>query len=364
MLEYNRIIRKKVTRISKFFGLLFPVLFIILLLTQTVSAQNTYLIKDGENITIHTTFASDPATILNEAGLALGAEDTFVTVPGNGMAEITIQRAQEITIQYGEKTLTVITYGETVESLLRQCGFHLTDADTVSVPLENTTRDGMQIRIFRTELREEVSTLPLPYLTEYCYNPALPEGAEVVLIPGSLGEMIRTESICLVDGKETTRTTLTETVTTAPVNALIAVGTKSNIPESAFADKPKVEIVKTVAGDFMIGDSIIITPDGKVLNYTKCDTFKATAYCREEVGGQITALGTPTRVGAIAVDPKVIPYGTKMFIISQDGKYVYGEAVAEDCGGAIKGNRIDLFYETMPECSRFGVRNCDVYFLG
>jgi 3D (Asp-Asp-Asp) domain-containing protein len=53
-----------------------------------------------------------------------------------------------------------------------------------------------------------------------------------------------------------------------------------------------------------------------------------------------------------------------MFIVTQDGKYIYGIATAEDCGGSIKGKRIDLFYETMPETVKFGIRDCDVYFLG
>ena len=60
----------------------------------------------------------------------------------------------------------------------------------------------------------------------------------------------------------------------------------------------------------------------------------------------------------------MIPYGTRMYIVSNDGRYVYGIATAEDCGSAIKGNRIDLYFDTVAECDRFGIRNCQVYFLG
>ena len=89
---------------------------------------------------------------------------------------------------------------------------------------------------------------------------------------------------------------------------------------------------------------------------------QVTVYGDYDVDG-ITATGTQARVGAIAVDPKVIPYGTRMFIVSEDGKYIYGEATAEDCGGLIKGNRIDLYFDTLRECNTFGVRMCQVYFL-
>ena len=110
----------------------------------------------------------------------------------------------------------------------------------------------------------------------------------------------------------------------------------------------------------IFGDGTITLPTGEVLTYTGTLQVKATAYA---VHGT-TATGTRSRVGAIAVDPKVIPYGTRMFIVTKDGSYIYGVATAEDCGGAIKGKRLDLFYETDAECRRFGIRYCDVYFLG
>ena len=100
-----------------------------------------------------------------------------------------------------------------------------------------------------------------------------------------------------------------------------------------------------------------------MLEFTHKDEFKATCYYRFPVDGEITANGTPTRVGAIAVDPKVIPYWTRMYIVTQDGEYIYGVAVAEDCGTAIKGKWVDLFYETYEEACKFGRRQVDIYFL-
>ena len=66
------------------------------------------------------------------------------------------------------------------------------------------------------------------------------------------------------------------------------------------------------------------------------------------------------------MDPSVIPYGTRMFIVSNDGAYVYGVCTAEDTGHPdfISGNRIDLFYESHDQCIQFGVRDCTVYILG
>ena len=63
------------------------------------------------------------------------------------------------------------------------------------------------------------------------------------------------------------------------------------------------------------------------------------------------------------MDPSVIPLGTKMYIVSSDGSVVYGLCTAEDTGGAIKGNKVDLYYDTRAECLKFGRRSVDVYIL-
>jgi len=133
------------------------------------------------------------------------------------------------------------------------------------------------------------------------------------------------------------------------VDQIVAIGTgtqlgKENIPS--------------------VGDGFLVTAQGEVLTFNKVDEFKATAYTKTDAGcDDITATGTYVHVGVIAVDPRVIPYGTEVFIVSNDGKYVYGAARAEDCGGSIKNKRIDLYFDTTAECFQFGVRDCTLYFL-
>ena len=78
----------------------------------------------------------------------------------------------------------------------------------------------------------------------------------------------------------------------------------------------------------------------------------------------ITATGTTVHWGTVAVDPRYIPYGTRMFIAASNGSYVYGIAEAEDCGGDIKGDRMDLYMPTYEQCMEFGRRVCTIYFLG
>ena len=96
-------------------------------------------------------------------------------------------------------------------------------------------------------------------------------------------------------------------------------------------------------------------------------TCEATAYtsAADECGKSdgITASGAMFEVGVVAVDPRVIPLGTKLYIESVDGKYVYGYCTALDTGGAIKGNKVDLAMNTKSECFQFGRRKVTVYIL-
>lgn len=374
MLECNRYITKKMTGPMRLAAILLPVICIVLLLTQTAFAKNTYLINDGGRVLVHTTYETDPAEVLGEAGLVLGVDDTFTTEPGLGVSEITVQRKQLITITYGGNTVDVVSYGETVESLLERLSLLLSKEDVVSVPMNTQTYDGMAITISRSVQVEESYVTLIPYETTYCYDPTLAEGEEKVLTSGVNGQLLCTATVMYVDGKEVSRTLLSENVVSQPVNEMIAVGTyleqpapdiEPEEPSTEAPTTPPLQTKPEYTGKPIIEDGKIITPDGEVLTYTSSKVFVATAYNNVDPGCTIyTAIGTLCRVGAIAVDPTVIPYGTRMYIVSNDGRYIYGIAVAEDCGGSIKGDRIDLYFDTVDECNTFGIRPCTVYFLG
>lgn len=95
-----------------------------------------------------------------------------------------------------------------------------------------------------------------------------------------------------------------------------------------------------------------------MMNYTAAYTMEATAYLPTDGSPEgLTAMGIPARRGVVAVDPRVIPLGSKVFIPG------YGVAIAADTGGAIKGEKVDLCMETYGECMNFGRRYIEVYVL-
>ena len=109
------------------------------------------------------------------------------------------------------------------------------------------------------------------------------------------------------------------------------------------------------------GSGTITLENGEVLTFHETRTMKGTAYTTGGKVGTRTASGTTVRVGVVAVDRNVMPLGTKVYVVSNDGEYVYGFGVAEDTG--VRGNIIDLYMDTYNECIQFGVRDCTVYVL-
>ncbi len=322
------------------------------LLSQTAFAK-TYVITDGDRVVTYTTFATDPAEVLGQAGLPLGEYDTYTTGSVEGAEAITIQRAQDITIHYHGQITKTTSFGETAGELLQRLNLVVSGEDVISHGLEEPVCSGMELRIDRIVTRQEIYTTTVAHQTSYCDDPTIPEGMEAVLVEGVDGEMLCTAEVTYVNGQENQRDQLSETVTRAPVTEIIGVGTGTH------SDQVDPEAMP------VIGDGFITLPTGEVLTYTDTATIRATAYTHtDECCDFVTATGTTVHWGTVAVDPRYIPYGTRMFIVSNDGEYVYGIAVAEDCGGAIKGDRMDLYMPTHAECIAFGRRTCTIYYLG
>lgn len=358
MLEYNRLLKKRMKKLTRTAALLLAILCVAFLLAQTAFAKNTYLINDGDRVLIHTSYATDPTAVLGEAGLALGAEDTYTTQSGFGMSQIIVQRKQNITIYHGGRTMLVSSYGETVSALLHRLNVTLAQGDLITVPMDTVTYDGMVLTISRATQTEETYTAPIAHDVIYCYDASLKAGEQQVLTPGTDGQVLCSAIVSYVDDQEISRQITSEIVIRQPVAQIVAIGTY--VDPTVDVSAPEEPVLPDMPVE---GEGVITIASGEVLEVVKKLNVQATAYSCNGLPG-VTFSGTPARVGAIAVDPSVIPLGTRMYIVSDDGAYIYGEAVAEDIGGGIKGNKIDLYFDTFDECRAFGVRDCTVYILG
>lgn len=245
--------------------------------------------------------------------------------------KIVISSPKSYHIKDGKKTIIAEASGYTVADVLDNLDIKLNKLDRVSLPLDEIAKEGMEIKIDRVVVENLENKIEIPFETESRENKDMFEGEKKVITKGEVGQKTESLKNTYVNGVLETTEVLKSEITKDPVKEVVEVGTKKG----------------TVA------------PNGK--NAKRVIVMQATAY--DPTAGSKTAMGTRARVGAVAVDPKVIPLGSKLYIESMDGFASYGYATAEDTGGAIKGNRIDLFYNSNAEANRFGRRNVKVYVL-
>ena len=314
------------------------------------SPSCAYTVVDGKQRQTVKTFSRNIDSILDKAQIKLSQGDVYTEEKTPTGTVITVHRAQAVTLTVGGAEQTVHTQPETVGQLLTRLQIPTEEPWQVSAALTEQTRDGMVIRVDRIEEKPHTQAEEIAYSTIYCNDPSLPQGQEEVIRPGVCGQREHIGQAIFVNGQMES-VSVSETITvTEPVSQIVAVGTGEK--EGQPRQYP------------LVGDDFLVTADGQCLYYSSVDTYNATAYTAwvADVTGT-TACGTPARVGAVAVDPKVIPYFTKMYIVSKDGVFDYGIASAEDCGGAVKGKIIDLYFNTLADCYAFGRRDILVYFL-
>jgi len=199
-----------------------------------------------------------------------------------------------------------------------------------------------KIKIVRIEKVTDVVEEPIDYAIITKKDSTLAAGTEKVVQQGKEGMLKKEYEVTKENGKEVNRELISEKKVKDSVNKVVAVGTKVVVAQ--------VSRGKTVSAN---SDA----PSGGKEMYVSATAY--TAYCNGCSG--VTATGINLRANpnlkVIAVDPRVIPLGTKVWV---EG---YGYAVAGDTGGAIKGNRIDVFVASKEEAYRFGRRQVKIRIL-
>ncbi len=300
---------------------------------STALGNDVELNIDGKTKTVFT-YEKTVGDFLEKEGIVLKNKD--LVSPSLDKAidkdmKIVISSPKSYHIKDGKKTLIAEASGYTVADVLDNLDIKLNKLDRVSLPLDEIAKEGMEIKIDRVVVENLENKIEIPFETESRENKDMFEGEKKVITKGEVGQKTESLKNTYVNGVLETTEVLKSEITKDPVKEVVEVGTKKG----------------TVA------------PNGK--DAKRVIVMQATAY--DPTAGSKTAMGTRARVGAVAVDPKVIPLGSKLYIESMDGFASYGYATAEDTGGAIKGNRIDLYYNSNAEANRFGRRNVKVYVL-
>jgi 3D (Asp-Asp-Asp) domain-containing protein len=221
-------------------------------------------------------------------------------------------------------------------------GIVIGEGDEVKPSLNTAIREGSSIHVVLYDTHEVTVQEELAFTTQEIENLDLAPGERKVIQAGQKGIIEYVYNIKYENGVEISRQLVRENKLSDPVEEIVEY-----CPDSVW--------------------ELGVVPASRPTNYTRVETFTATAYDASPADNGIwagkTSTGMPLVYGVIAVDPRVIPYGTKMYIESADGQYKYGYAIAGDCGGAIKGKKVDLFFPNRSTCTQFGRRAVNIYFL-
>jgi len=263
--------------------------------------------------------------------------------------ELDLASGLEVTVSYHGHRFTAVSQEETLTQLLERLGIQPSPLEMVSVSFP----DGAVDVIIDSEFvfYEHISTVSEHEII-YRENSRKPVWYEAIIQEGHDGEYTEVYEIIYQDGQQTTRQ-LIDVVDEDAVPTIIERGTKENFANN---DDPVAAINANEDGS-----GVITLENGETVTFSSTRTMRGTAYTTGGKVGTRTASGTTVQVGVVAVDRSVIPLGTKLFIMSNDGAYVYGFAVAEDTG--VRGNTVDLYMNSSRECFQFGVRECTVYIL-
>ena len=302
------------------------------------------------------TDADDTAIVLDSAAKLpdLSSQIVNVTTGGKGY-DVTLAAKQTVTVHRNGETQTVQSRNESVSRLLERIGIVPSPLETVAVDLSGS---GVEITVEEEIIYYDRVVEEVTFDTVRIANPEMKKGTEKVVQEGADGVRTSIYEVVFSNGRELSRQFVEELDSTA-VDQIVEYGTAEEQTVSSVMSNNKSAISNVSKnGD---GSGTLTLADGTTLNFSAAKSMTATAYTAGHGGvDYCTATGTTVRVGTVAVDKSVIPLGTKLFIVTTDG-LVYGTAVAEDTG--VRGNKVDLYFDTYQQCISFGRRSCTVYIL-
>lgn len=360
------------------FGKIHAILMILTLVvigmgSTTLLSNEITLNYDGKE-TNHTTTSKSVEEFLGERNIEIVENmylDPSADTEISNELNITIRSPKEIIILDDGVEKTLKTGYLTTEDILKEQGYELKEQDYTVPGIEEeidfSTKGSPVIIINRVYQQTITDVVSIPFESETRENAEMLKGQSKVITEGVNGSKTVTTSKTIKNGEEIYSSVLKEEVTSNPITKVVEIGTK--VPEPP---KPVVQASASStsnsnaeASSSNSGNSGSGYINGKKILRTI--TMNASAYdASAESNGKwagVTALGTKLRPGVVAVDRSVIPLGTSLYIESTDNWPSYGMAIAEDVGGAIKGNKIDLFFESSSTVRSFGRRSVTVHVL-
>lgn len=355
------------------------------------AAEQYNVTVDGKATSAWTT-ENTVSEILAKANVELTKHDKVSPALDEQVDEettISVEKAYEVTIQDGLEEKKVWSTSTTVADFLKQHKISLGELDRVEKEMDELVLPNSKVKVVRVEKVTDVVEDTVKYAVETKKDDSLLKGNEKIVQKGANGVVKKTYEVIKENGKEVKRDLKNEKVVKEPTKQVTAVGTKTVVASVSRGAQPKAApaakatpatqaapaqekkqekaAVKTASVEKAAAPAPAKAEPAKAQPAEEPAGGKefyvsATAYTASCAGcSGITATGINLHANpglkVIAVDPNVIPLGSKVWV---EG---YGNAIAGDTGGAIKGNKIDLFMANKSDALSFGRKQVKVRVL-
>lgn len=278
---------------------------------------------------------------------------------------VEIERARTIELKADGKVQTLHTVEKTLDAALKQ--FHITvdQDDRITPAIGSSLSETNRVEIVRVTKTKQDTEVSIAFTTTKKQDATLLKGKQQTLQEGKEGKKIVTKELVYEDGVKVKENVLTETVAAKSVNKIVAVGTKNPVVAMSAKSSTAAATTKTEKAK-----ALTVVKSGTPITYKKLlNNVTLTAYSAGvestgknpgDSGYGITRTGTKVTEGrTISVDPNIIPLGWWVYI---EG---IGYRRAEDTGSAVKGNKIDVYYDSESYAQQFGLkRGYTVYVIG
>lgn len=303
-------------------------------------ARKIVMVQDGEREEVWST-ADTVGELLKEQELEVNEKDKII--PSNDTKlkadmEVSIDKAFSLKLVVGGKEKRVWSTSTTVADFLKQQGVKLNDLDRVEPGLVEKVEAKNTVNVIRIEKVTDVVEEPVDYAVITKKDDSLLKGKESIVKEGKKGLTSKEYEVIKENGKEVKRELLSKKVVSKKQDKVVMVGTKTITAQ----ESPKATNVNATSGKEI---------------YVSATAY--TASCQGCSGVTSTGVDLKSNPNAkiIAVDPSVIPMGSQVYV---EG---YGYATAADKGGAIKGNKIDVFFSSKNDAYRWGVKKVKIRVL-